>query len=273
MARPKLPRQIETQVLVASRRRCAICAGLRINNGPVKGQIAHLNQNAADNDFDNLVWLCLEHHDEYDSRTSQSKGFTIEEVRSHRDELYHAYRPVLDQLESHRYPVLSEEAAIVARYLNEKSENGFQFDPQAILPVLPTTLNMAPADLELAVDELIDLGLVEKTGSGYTIYATDRLFWDTDVLFAANDPAADALIVAQFMVEQDGDYIDLATIAEGLKWPARRVNPAVTYLIGLGYADRRSALGTAPYALLSVVRTARTRRLVRDLAKQLAQEL
>jgi hypothetical protein len=53
-----------------------------------KGQIAHLNHDRSDSRFENLVWLCLEHHDEYDSKTSQSKGFTIDEVREYRNRLY-----------------------------------------------------------------------------------------------------------------------------------------------------------------------------------------
>jgi len=34
------------------------------------------------------VFLCLPHHDEYDSRTSQSKGITISELKQFRNELY-----------------------------------------------------------------------------------------------------------------------------------------------------------------------------------------
>jgi ribosomal protein L15E len=47
----------------------------------VKGQIAHVDHDATNNDPDNLVWLCLDHHDQNDSRTSQSKGLTISELR------------------------------------------------------------------------------------------------------------------------------------------------------------------------------------------------
>jgi len=36
---------------------------------------------------DNLVFLCFDHHDEYDSRTSQGKGLTAGEVSFFRDEL------------------------------------------------------------------------------------------------------------------------------------------------------------------------------------------
>jgi hypothetical protein len=49
-----------------------------------KGQIAHLDRDPSHNDPDNLAFLCLEHHDQYDSRPSQSKGLTPEEVKRYR---------------------------------------------------------------------------------------------------------------------------------------------------------------------------------------------
>ena len=52
-----------------------------------KGQIAHLDRNASNNSPDNLAFLCLDHHDQYDSRPSQAKGLTIEEVKRYRTEL------------------------------------------------------------------------------------------------------------------------------------------------------------------------------------------
>lgn len=36
--------------------------------------------------------MCLAHHDEYDSKTSQSKGLTMGEVRRYRDELHERFR-------------------------------------------------------------------------------------------------------------------------------------------------------------------------------------
>lgn len=75
-------------VFIASRRRCCICFGLKRDEEPTRGQIAHLDRNPSNNDSDNLAFLCLEHHDEYDGRTSQSKGFTKTEVKAYRKELY-----------------------------------------------------------------------------------------------------------------------------------------------------------------------------------------
>jgi hypothetical protein len=81
-------RSIEKDVVVAARRRCCLCVFLLERDEPRKGQIAHLNRDRSDSSFENLVYLCLEHHDEYDSQTSQSKGLLSEEVREHRDRLY-----------------------------------------------------------------------------------------------------------------------------------------------------------------------------------------
>jgi len=88
MARTPLPKNIEEQVLLLCRRRCSICYGLNHDTGIKQGQIAHLDHDSSNHDLDNLAFLCLEHHDSYDSRTSQSKGLTIQEVRSFRKELH-----------------------------------------------------------------------------------------------------------------------------------------------------------------------------------------
>jgi hypothetical protein len=84
----KKSRSAETLVLLRSRRRCCVCFGLNQDSSEKKGQIAHLDHDRTNTDLINLVFLCLEHHDQYDSRTSQSKSLQIEEVRTFRDELY-----------------------------------------------------------------------------------------------------------------------------------------------------------------------------------------
>ncbi len=88
MARKKIPENTQKKVLTASRRRCAICYGLNRDISIKKGQIAHLDHNNENNNFDNLAFLCFEHHNEYDTQTSQAKNFTIKEVKEYRNELY-----------------------------------------------------------------------------------------------------------------------------------------------------------------------------------------
>lgn len=79
--------QVIADVLVASRRRCCLCFALSNDAGEKKGQVAHLDRDSSNSARDNLVFLCLDHHDQYDSRTSQAKGLTIDEVRQYRNQL------------------------------------------------------------------------------------------------------------------------------------------------------------------------------------------
>lgn len=85
--RKKRPGIVDGEVLTSCRRRCCLCFGLKKDASEKAGQIAHLDGDPSNNDKGNLVYLCLEHHDRYDTRTSQSKGLTIEEVRHYRDKL------------------------------------------------------------------------------------------------------------------------------------------------------------------------------------------
>jgi hypothetical protein len=88
MRRLKPSAQTELDVIIRSRRRCAICFGLRQSSSVRRGQIAHLDHDPSNSDVSNLVYLCLEHHDEYDGKTSVSKGLKESEVKAYREELY-----------------------------------------------------------------------------------------------------------------------------------------------------------------------------------------
>src|SRR5262245_11958222 len=87
MARKAIPEATQVSIFLKSRRRC-LCFGLKGEDTVKKGQLAHLdgdNENFAEG---NLVFLCFEHHDEYDSIPRLSKGLREQEVRQWRDELY-----------------------------------------------------------------------------------------------------------------------------------------------------------------------------------------
>lgn len=88
MPRKPIPDEVVTSILLSSRRRCCLCFGLSRDLSLKAGQIAHLDQNNQNDKEDNLVFLCLQHHDEFDSRTSQRKGLTKGEVKAYRTELY-----------------------------------------------------------------------------------------------------------------------------------------------------------------------------------------
>ena len=86
-----LPGATVTAVLRRSCRRCCVCFGLRRDDTVKKGRVAHLDGNPGNNALDNLAWMCLEHHYEYDSTTSQTKSLPIQEVKVYRQELHERF--------------------------------------------------------------------------------------------------------------------------------------------------------------------------------------
>jgi hypothetical protein len=85
--RASISQEVIADVLLRSRRRCCVCFALSGDVNEKRGQIAHLDHNASNNSPENLVYLCFDHHDQFDSSTSQSKGLTVEEVRRYRSQL------------------------------------------------------------------------------------------------------------------------------------------------------------------------------------------
>lgn len=85
--RAAIPPTVIADVLVGSRRRCCLCFALSNDAAEKKGQVAHLDRDSSNSARENLVFLCLDHHDQYDSRTSQAKGLTIDEVKQYRSQL------------------------------------------------------------------------------------------------------------------------------------------------------------------------------------------
>lgn len=84
------PREVETAVLFQSKRRCALCFGFTGDLAKKHGQLAHIDRNPANADKDNAVFLCMPHHDEYDSVPRQTKRITPEELKLYRQALYEA---------------------------------------------------------------------------------------------------------------------------------------------------------------------------------------
>jgi hypothetical protein len=88
MPRKSITQSTEKEVLICSRRRCALCFGLSKDLAIKQGQIAHIDKDNSNAALENLVFLCFNHHNEYDSITSQSKGIAPFELKYYRDELY-----------------------------------------------------------------------------------------------------------------------------------------------------------------------------------------
>ena len=86
--RVPVPEQLQARLKYNCRNRCAICAIMDGDFSEKQGQIAHIDHNHANSlDYGNLVWLCLAHHDKYDSTTSQSKNYRPLEVLMYKKQL------------------------------------------------------------------------------------------------------------------------------------------------------------------------------------------
>lgn len=88
IARARVPDDIQHGILDRSRRRCALCIHFDNDWKQKDGQLAHLDQNSSNFAEDNLAFLCLPHHDEYDTQRRQTKKLTITEAKTARDRLY-----------------------------------------------------------------------------------------------------------------------------------------------------------------------------------------
>jgi len=73
---------------VKCKRRCALCFGLNNDSAEKRGQIAHIDREGENIDETNAAFLCSFHHDLYDSKSHQTKGYTPGELRSHQETLW-----------------------------------------------------------------------------------------------------------------------------------------------------------------------------------------
>lgn len=176
-SRKKAPDDVVTEVLTRSRRRCCVCYGLHRNGDIKPGQVAHLDRDNRNNLPDNLAFLCLQHHDSYDSKTSQSKGFTIGEVKTYRNELYdHMQKLALRNVILPASPMFSEweEREALSFY------TGTHRSQSAVLVVAdgPKTLEeinaaIPPSDLEWTrsiLTDVIQSGWIRRAPTDYSRY-------------------------------------------------------------------------------------------------------
>lgn len=87
MARKFVSKEIQTKVLLKSKRRCALCFGLCNDINIKEGQIAHIDGNNQNDAEENLAFLCFNHHNEYDSIKRQSKNLTEQELKTYKSRL------------------------------------------------------------------------------------------------------------------------------------------------------------------------------------------
>lgn len=173
-SRKKTPDDVTTEVLTRSRRRCCVCYGLHRDGNTKQGQIAHLDQDNRNNRPDNLAFLCLPHHDAYDSRTSQSKGFTVGEVRAYRNELYsHMQRLALKNViapASLMFSGAEEEEALSFHTGTHRSQSAVLLVADEPKTIEEINAAIPPSDLEWTrslLTDVIQSGWVRRVPTDY----------------------------------------------------------------------------------------------------------
>jgi hypothetical protein len=88
--RPKPGESLVVSTLLQCKRRCCLCWYLKHDLTAKKGQIAHADHDRNNNAEPNLVYLCLSHHDWYDSHPSVTRSMTARELGHAQQLLYDA---------------------------------------------------------------------------------------------------------------------------------------------------------------------------------------
>jgi hypothetical protein len=89
MPRKSWPENVRTQILIKSKRICAMCFYFESDwSVKTRGQIAHVDRDPSNAEMENGAYLCKNHHDEYDMVSTQSVRFDPAELKQARESLY-----------------------------------------------------------------------------------------------------------------------------------------------------------------------------------------
>ena len=154
---------------------------------------------------------------------------------------------------------LSPAATALAKHLVETSETGQSFDPQVELSQLEAILGLSEEDLGDAIYELRDR-VKEDFG---TLRAEASLFAAFDQHWMPWNPADDAKRIAADMVGDDDYPTTPSDIASRYGWVARRLNPALTYLIERDLIESLDDMDTGDWVAGRIDKTDKTRRYVK----------
>ncbi len=85
--RTPIPQSVVDKILLACRRRCCLCYFLLNDHSEKEGQMAHIDRDHSNSVEHNIAFLCLIHHNLYDTRYSQSKRITPSEIMTYKQAL------------------------------------------------------------------------------------------------------------------------------------------------------------------------------------------
>lgn len=155
----------------------------------------------------------------------------------------------------------SSAANAIAQYFVEHSEHGDFADPQVSLAELSEAIGLTMDDARDGLHELRDFMEV-SAWDDVRVHA--NLFPRFDGYWKSWNPAQDALRLAADLVNDDTLPSQAMGIAERYGWDARRLNPALTYLLEHSLIRECRLTGAFPYTMFRVQGTDDLRRFVKN---------
>ena len=150
----------------------------------------------------------------------------------------------------------SPAATAVARLFVERSEHGMFDDPQFRVSELAQETGLSIEDTEDALYELSAfVGILPELGdiSQRHVFAKGACFAEFDCHWKPWKPAEDALQLARDLVYDSEFPSAPKEVAERYGWKPRRLNPALSYLLGRGLIQDLQVMSLDPYAVYSII--------------------
>jgi hypothetical protein len=143
----------------------------------------------------------------------------------------------------------STAALTLAEHFVRNSCTGHKMDPQATYEQLHEATGLPEADVRLGALDLIDAGMLEKSGSigSNRVWPLADLFSTFDGMFLETDPEEDAKALATYLVNTGKELATSEEVGKALEWSVRRFNPAANWLISARIVKAYDALGGSAY--------------------------
>jgi hypothetical protein len=153
----------------------------------------------------------------------------------------------------------SAAATAVARFFVERTEHGLFADPQLDVDELAKETGLSVDDTR---DALYELSGFLKISHNH-VMVEGALFAEFDRYWKPWNPAADALRVAADIVNDPAFPAGCNEIAEHYGWEPRRLNSVISYMLERDLIIDRQAMGTQPWAIISIGQADPIRRFVK----------
>ena len=154
----------------------------------------------------------------------------------------------------------SAAATAIVKLFSDSASDAFYGDPTFTEDELAVKLHLTTDDVTDALHELRNF---VKVAVGHVLPESE-LFASFDKYWRDWNPENDAIKLALDLVQDESFPSQAVEIAERYGWQARRLNPALAYLINRKIILDSKAIGTMPWLTHWVQKTDETRRFVRS---------